>query len=526
MLSRKRKLILRFFWTVVIVVTVSSFLQTPIYRATVTILIDEESPNVLTTTGNVSLQSPDYLSYKEYYQSQIEMLTSYSLARKVFDDFKLNKSKEYAGAKEPVQAFLKTVKVEPVRDSRLVKLSVENRNPQFAAQIANRMADLFVKRNLYYISRNELMNLFKNEYLKLESKLEESSKVYKEKHPAMMEARAQMVDLAKKLARVKESSLDYTLMEQDIQTGGRFALAALKANNISIQDPAEAPVIPISPKKRLNILLAAIVGLLGGVGLALFQEYEDKTVKDVEDIEAITKWHFLGKVPAIEGTKREINSWFNGNDAATEAYRSIRTRLLFMETKEEPLKTIVISSIGVQEGKTLTSCNLAITFAHSSKQVLLVDADMRRPRLHDIFDMEDGNKGLDHYLGGQASYEELVHKTKIDNLSLVASKHSTGNSTELLHGEKIKDFINTARKKFDLVFFDTPPIGVLTDATILATLVDGIIVVVESGKTPQKALARNVKLMEKAKIRVIGVIINKVLTTGSESYYYPRNYMT
>ena len=522
-LHKHKKIIVEFFLTVVFVVTLGSFLMTPVYKATTTILIDTESPNVLMATGNVALQSSDYLSYKEYYQSQIEILTSNGLASKVFDDFKLGNSKDYARAKEPVQDFLKTVKVSPVRDTRLAKLSVENKDPKLAAQIANRMADLFVKRNLYYISRNELMNLFKNEYLKLESKMAEYSKIYKDKHPAMIELKDQMTELIKKIERVKESKLDYTLLEQDIQPNGQFALAALKANNISVQDPAEVPVIPDRPKKRLNVLLAIFVGLFGGVGIAFFLEYQNKTIKDIEDIEQLTSWPFLGKVPVILGEDKEFNVKNKAADAITEAYRSVRTRLSFLDSKEHILKSIVISSLGAQEGKTVTICNLAVAMAQNQRRVLLVDADMRRPRLYGVFKMKNG-KGLSSFLLGRASYEGLAQETDVENLYLIADKHSITNSTELLHSDKMKDFIALAKKDFDFVLFDSPPVGILTDATILAKMVDGMVLVVESAKTPSKAVLRNDKLLKKANVNVLGVIINKVLTSGSEGYYYSKAY--
>lgn len=522
-LYRHQRIIVQFFLTVLLVVTFGSLIMTPVYRATVVVLIDEASPNVLTTTGNVAMQSQDYLSFKEYYQSQIEIFTSQNLARKVFNDFKLGAIPEFARAKEPIKSFLKTVKIEPVRDSRLIKLFVENKDPILAANIANRLAELFVKRNLYYISRSELMNLFKNEYLKLESKEAEYSKTYKEKHPRMIELKDQMDDLVQKIERVKESSFDYNALEQDMQMGGRYVLEGLKPNNISIQDPAEVPIVPIRPNKRLNILFAAVVGLFGGVAIAFFLENQDKTIKDIEDIESLTAWPFLGKVPTILGSQKEFNVRNKAADAITEAYRSIRTRLFFLDTKDRPLRSIVISSLGAQEGKTVTTCNLAVAIAQSQKRVLLVDADMRRPRLHDVFKKRDG-KGLSSFLIGKARYEDLIQETNIENLFLVADKNSVTNSTELLHGEKMKEFITLAKKNFDFVLFDSPPIGIITDATILTTLAEGIVLVVESGKTPSKAVLRNDKLLKNAGIRVIGVIINKVMTRGSEGYYYSDAY--
>ncbi|MEA3560753.1 MAG: Wzz/FepE/Etk N-terminal domain-containing protein, partial [Candidatus Omnitrophota bacterium] len=183
--TRKGVLVTFFFFTVFIV-TIGSFLMQPVYRATVTLLIDLESPNVLTTTGSVALKHPDYYAYKEYFQSQKEIIKSRAIARRVFEEFNLTRSKDYRNAKDQIKEFLKTIRVEPVRDTRLLLLNVDNKNPQLAADIANRIAEIYVERNLSYITKSEVINLLKNEYLQLQAKLSEYSKIYKDKHPKMI----------------------------------------------------------------------------------------------------------------------------------------------------------------------------------------------------------------------------------------------------------------------------------------------------------------------------------------------------
>ncbi|GAF90672.1 unnamed protein product, partial [marine sediment metagenome] len=284
---------------------------------TTTLLIDVESPDVLTTSGMVALESQNYYSYKEYYQSQKEIIASRSIARRVFNEFNLADTEEYTGKRNPIKGFLKTiglnftgtwragkrdlikeflktVKAEPVRDTRLLKLHVDNKDPELAAKIANRIAEVYVRRNLYYISRDELMNLLKNEYLKLETRISEYSKVYKHKHPNMIRLKKEIDELVKKIEDVKKSAFEFDISEEDFEEEARYTLEGLKANNVSIEDFAEVPILPIKPKKRLNIALAIIVGLFGGLGLAFFVEYLDDTVKTLEDTEKLAKWPFLG----------------------------------------------------------------------------------------------------------------------------------------------------------------------------------------------------------------------------------------
>ena len=525
-LRRRRDVVVLFFITVVLVVTIGSFLMRPVYRATAVLLIDEESPNILTTSGSVTLGSQDYYSYREYYQSQIEIITSISIARRVFEELNLGTLPAYRRAKEPIKRFLKAVKVEPIRDTRLLKLHAENKDPALAAKTANRIAEIYVRRNLYYINRNELMSLLKNEYLKLETKLSENSKVFKEKHPEMIRLRQEMAEMAKNIERVKNSSFEYDISGE----GGRErAFEGFKANNVSIQDPAEKPAIPIKPKKRLNILLAIIIGAMGGVGLAFLFEYLDDTIKSDTDIESLSDLLLLGNIPKVENANKE--SWhkmdllvhLSPRDPVAEAYRAIRTSIIFSATEERPLKCIVITSPGPQDGKTTTLCNLGISMAQLRKKVLLVDGDLRKPRLHDIFG-GDNNIGLSSFLCGQADLGKLVQKTDIENLFLVKGGPHPPNPSELIESNKLKEFVKEVKKEFDFVLFDSPPVNVVTDAIILSPITDGVILVAESGKTPKRALLRIMPILKNAKARLIGIILNKVSLTAHNYYYYSHYY--
>lgn len=524
-LSRRRDVFILFLVTTVLAVGIGSFIIRPVYRATATLLIDPESPNVLTTTGMVELQSQNYLSYKEYYQSQVEIITSYTLAKKVFDEFNLIQAPDYVKAKEPVKKFLKTVKVEPIRDTRLFKLSVDNKDAEVAARIANRIAELYVMRNLYYISKTEIMNLLKNEYLKLEAKLSEYAKVYKEGHPEMIKLRNEMAELMDRIGEEKKSTYNYTNIEEYLKGTSQHTLSGFKANNISIQDMAEKPVVPIRPKKLLNILMAAIVGILGGIGLAFFFEYLDDTVKELEDVGRLVGWPYLGSIPKIDGgVKKEFEKdlyvHIKSKEPVAEVYRSIRTAVLFSSTEEHPVRSAMITSPGPQEGKTTTLCNLGIAIAQSGKRILLVDADMRKPRLHEVFGNENRN-GLSDFLCGQKGFETVIQKTQIENLSLVNGGTYPPNPSELLASHKMKEFIETAEKKFDFILFDTPPISMLTDGVVISRVVDGVIMVLESGKTSKRALARISQILRDAKARIIGTVLNRVSLNSLQYYYYP-----
>ncbi len=525
---RKRDIVIAFFLTTVLVVTVGSLIMRPVYRATVTLLIDSESPNVLTTTGLVEIQSANYFSYKEYYQSQVEILKSGSLMQKVFDEFSLGKKRQYAGEKEPIKKFSKTIKIEIIRDTRLVKLNVDNRDPQLAAGITNRMAELFVMRNLYYISKSEILNLLKNEYLKLESKESEYAKIYKDGHPEMIKLKKEMTGMIERIRNEKKSVYNYDDIEEYLGDSGQHALAGFKANNISIQDHAAVPAVPVRPKKLLNFAISIILGLIGGVGLVFLFEYLDDGVKSAEDIEKIAKWPFLGSVPVISEDgmselQKDIFVSLRPKDPVAEVYKFIRTRILFASTEEHPLKNIMMTSPGPQEGKTLTLCNLAIAMAQNNKSVLMVDADMRKPRLNEVFGMDNSN-GLSSFLSGQAEFDKVVQKTGIENIHLITGGVIPPNPSELLASHKVADLVTRARAKFDFVLFDTPPVGILADAVLISRVADGVIVTMESGKTSKRALGRIHQMLIETKAHIIGVVLNKVAVTSDNAYYYARYY--
>jgi len=378
-----------FCFTIVIIVTVGSFLMDPVYRATVTLLIDVESPDVLTTTGTVALEPQSYLSYKEYYQSQEEIITSMGIMRQVFNEFKLGSSKDYKGKKESVKQFVNTILVTPVRDTRLLKISVDNEDPKLAAQIANRIAEIYVKRNLYYISRDEVLNLLKNEYLQLQRKLSEYTKVYKGKHPKMIRLKQELKEMIEKIERAKNSTFNSKMLgNKNEQNEYLVIFEGFKANNVSIQDSAEVPEIPIKPKKSINIALAIVVGIFGGICMAFLFEYLDDTIKSVDDLARLTTLPFLGNVPDItklsgrmNAIERDMLVHKNPKNPVAETYRSIRTGITFSSSEKNSMRVLSITSPGPQEGKTTTVCNVAIALAQAGKRILLVDGDLRIPRL-------------------------------------------------------------------------------------------------------------------------------------------------
>lgn len=208
----------------------------------------------------------------------------------------------------------------------------------------------------------------------------------------------------------------------------------------------------------------------------------------------------------------------NPKSPISEAYRVLRTNIQY-SSADKPLKIIVVTSSGPGEGKTTTICNLAVLFAQMGSKTLLIDGDLRKPRLHKIFGMEN-RQGLSNILVSRDDYLNYVKKCPIKKLDIITCGVIPPNPSELLTSNAMQQFIETVRADYDMVFIDAPPVGSVTDAAVLSTIVDGIILVAASGTVEIDALVRSKELLEKVNANIIGVVLNKLDKNSRGNYYY------
>jgi capsular exopolysaccharide synthesis family protein len=313
------------------------------------------------------------------------------------------------------------------------------------------------------------------------------------------------------------------LAAREKETG---VLSGIRTNNIRMVDRAKVPNIPFSPNRPRSLALGLLLGLVGGVGLAFFLEYLDDTVSDPDQLERYVHVPFLGPVPQLEPKEtgplsRDLISMKEPKSVYAEAFRSVRTSILF-SSPDDPPRVFVVTSSGQGEGKSLTAINLAITMALNEKRVLLVDADMRKPRLHKVFGIE--NKfGLSNLIGGSPEVGLALNKTQVPTLMVMPSGPVPPNPSEMLGSARLAKFLELLREKFDAIIFDCTPLIAVTDATVLATQVDGVILVIKSGSARRKILKRAVKQLEDVQAKIIGAVLNQVNVKNS-SYYYASYY--
>ena len=284
--------------------------------------------------------------------------------------------------------------------------------------------------------------------------------------------------------------------------------------NVEVLDRAEPSWGPISPNARRNVMMSVIAGLVIGLALAFYIEYLDTSIKTVEDVENYLGLPVLGIVP--QHVKALVNEGDDGHHA--EIYRVIRTNLEFAK-RDLGANAITVVSAGAGEGKSLTLFNLAYTYAKNGEKVLVVDSDLRRPSLHKILGMPQGI-GLTNLMLEQKTLDEVIIPTSVPNLYFMPRGKHIASSSGILNSQRMRDLIKELKLRYDMIFFDSPPIMAVSDAAILASEVDLTLMIIEYRKFPQRMSARAIQMVENVKGKVVGVVLNNINISADSSYYY------
>ncbi|HEX8396164.1 MAG TPA: polysaccharide biosynthesis tyrosine autokinase [Pyrinomonadaceae bacterium] len=325
--------------------------------------------------------------------------------------------------------------------------------------------------------------------------------------------------------------------ENDVQAVGT-------GNNVSVADVAITPEDPIGPRRLLSVMMAFMMSLVFGCGLALFLEYLDDTVRTTEDVENILRLPALAVIPTIDtAQKRKLLAAGAGGEnqnnpgrsellisndsrsALAEAYRQLRTSILLSTAGHAPKSLLVTSSVP-SEGKTTTAVNTAISLAQTGAKVLIIDADMRRPRLHGIFQVSNEH-GLSSILSSQMEEDEMLDIIQHDdesNLYLLPSGAVPPNPAELIGSDQMSRMLKIMEANFTHVVVDSPPIASFTDGVLISSMVDGVLLVVHSGKSSRQVIKRARQLLGEVGAKLFGVVLNNVNLRSQDNNYYYQNY--
>lgn len=351
------------------------------------------------------------------------------------------------------------------------------------------------------------------------------------------------------------AGIQIKILEEKIKTNKEFlesltkqerennVVAVGSENNISVVDIAIPPNVPISPRRLTTVVAAMLLSTLFGAGLALFLEYLDDTIHSTEEVETHLGLPAIAAIPTIDsspkrrlllvGGKEEVDENYNSElliyadprSALAEAYRQLRTSILLSTAGHAPKSLLVTSSLPA-EGKTTTAVNTAISLSQTGAKVLIIDADMRRPRLHSIFNKSNA-QGLSTLLSSQMEESDLIETIQQDEASkvfLLASGPVPPNPAELLGSEQMSILMTKLEKTFTHIVVDSPPIASFTDGVLVGSLVDGVILVVHSGKSSRQVIKRSKQLLQDVGAKIFGVVLNNVNLKAQNSYYYQSYY--
>jgi polysaccharide biosynthesis transport protein len=403
---------------------------------------------------------------------------------------------------------------------------------QQQAQLAERLGDLHpdMVKVKSAISSGQLK--LQTEIAKVVQSIRNNFQTAQEQERTLTAALAQQEQLALGLNR---QSIEYGALQRNA-TSNRQILdgllqrsketgisGELRAGNIRVVDQAELPRRPSSPNKRNFFLIGIFAGTLISVGLAFFFEYLDGRIKAPEEIKAHLGLPFLGMIPELRPKELASGTLLSGSvpQNFAEAFRSIRTNVLFASA-EAGSKTVVVTSTVPGEGKTLVSANMALSLAMAGQRVLLVDADLRRPKVHDIFEASQ-EPGLSNLLVGAVAPSQAIQHTSTQNLWLLTAGKSPPNPAELLGSKRFSEFLNSLKDLFDWVIIDSPPVMAVTDASVVSHVATGVVFVVGAEMIGRSTAKAALEQLDGAKARYVGAILNRVDLTR-HPYYYSRYY--
>ena len=337
----------------------------------------------------------------------------------------------------------------------------------------------------------------------------------KQRESDMREKGREYFDAKRKLSnttRIRDTIL-FRIMQEEVD------LELPTSSMVEVIDDADVPEKAVKPNIPLNIALGMVVGLILGVGLAFFIEYLDTSVKTIDDVERALNAAVLGVIP------QNVGSLLDEGDESphAEAYRVLRTNILFAGRQTEDQTTFSVVSGGAGEGKTTTMFNLAVVFAQQGDRVLVVDSDLRRPSMHRFFKLSN-NIGLTNYLLGQATIEEVIQTTELPSLHFIPSGKLPSSSMGILSSAKMKEFVAEMKSRYDYVFLDAPPIMGVSDASVLASMVDMCVLVVQYRKYPQLMTQRAKDMVTKVGGELVGVVLNNINISQDSYYYYYSGY--
>lgn len=496
---------------------VFSILSVPVYQASTTLLIDQaRNPNA---------------SYQDLLSSERIARTYAELMRR--DTTLAEVASEFGVEPEIFDDVLTDISVTPLRDTQLIQVVIEGISPEFVAAVADTLPIVFISEiNDVQTQRfDESRRSLEQQLATLSSQIELNQIEIDEigqSNTAGEELR--LGQLRNELAQYQSSYANVLRSYEELRL-----TEVQSMDSVVVVERAKIPTDPIGPRVLLNTLIVAIIGGALALGVVFLLDYLDDRIKSPHDLYGIVNTPILGTIARMqrEGNRLMKNNEIDREDGLisasqprhpiTEAYRSLRTNLQFSSV-DDSLQSMLVTSATPGEGKTTTAANIAVVIAQSGKSVLLIDADIRKPQQHKIFEQPKTPGLTDALLAADAPLELFIRDTSVDQLRILTAGKNAPNPAELLGSQRMQQLVEQLQTQADVLIFDAPPLLAVTDAQVLSRHVQGVLMVVNTEKTPKAMVARAVESLERANAKLFGVVLNRMARSARSYYYYYDSY--
>jgi non-specific protein-tyrosine kinase len=502
------QIVKKWWWLVVacvLVASTSSYIGTlrmpRIYRATATVMVGQ------------ALDQPNPNSQDFWISEQLAQTYATMVQRRPVRE---------AAAQALGLSYLPSASARQVPGTQLLEISVQDTDPERARIIADEIANqLILQTPTASGESQERREFVETQLADLEVRIEETQAEIDEE-----QARLEAANSARAIQQYQAniSALQQKLSNYQSTYASLLLTAQGGANYISLVESAATPTQPVSPQVGQTVLLAAAIGAMLALGGAFLIEYLDDTVKTPDDVARTSELPTLGAIARIEGESysEKLVAVHEPLSPVVEAYRVLRTNLRFSSV-DKPARSLMVTSPGPTEGKSITLANLGVVMAQSGLRVAIVDTDLRRPVQHKVFGLSNSHGLSDAILKTNPGTMEHLQETQVENLWLLPSGPLPPNPAELLGSSRMQEVIEELEEHVDLVLFDSPPALVVADGAILGTRVDGVLLVNDAGRTRRPEAQKAAEELRRVQANLLGVVLNR-LSKGRGGYYYYQYY--
>lgn len=489
-LLRRKWLIIITTIAAIAIATVGSFLIQPTYNATATIRVSG-APNPLIERAD--------LTYVDRIMNTFTIIArSNPVLENVIDTLELDMSP---------RDLRSSIKALMIKDTELVQITASSDTPQMAAAIADAVAAALITHNNNLPVPDSASKTVLDQLAQVQIEIDSLRAEYDRLLREQSDQTTLITETGRQVA-VKQQVYESLLAQYD-----QVRLSeALSRNAITIIESAEPPSVPSRPRKKLNVALGAVLGVMGGVGLSLLVETLDKKIYTPAQIRNLVNVPIIGTIPYNRHGDVTHPSF-----AQREAFRHLRTNVMALEKELSSLKTLMVASAGTNDGKSTLVAGLAVSIAQLGRSILIVDCDLRQPQQHKTFNLSN-TVGLMSVLKKQITVREAIQITDIPEVFVLTSGPLGDNPTELLSSPSMADMLQELRDHFDMILLDTPPIIPVADAAVLAPMTDGVLQIVRCGHSSEEGVLSTFGQIGEVRGQTLGIVLNDVPKV-SAAYY-------